>query len=402
MKKKLGVALVGTGNIALMHVLGYRDFEDAEIVALCDLNTKRATAFRKEVSLPPSVKIYGSTEECFKDDSIDLVEILTPHAAHEQPVIEAAEAGKHISVQKPPAMTLSSYARMASAAQKAGVRFRVYENFRYHPPYVKAMDLIKKGIIGDVLSVNIRMWMSINAPGEYRGKKVRFPLHTLKWKITEKHNYHTPTLFDDGYHKHSLIEEYLGDLGGNSVNAVRAWCGWERLFGLVTYDSPAVVIYETKKANRYGTWNVNSGKNIPFFSDYFNCDEFLEITGSNGIITAPGCTGALFTGCECGGPGQPGVYWFSIDKELMEETEVPEVGTWKSDCSMETDWKYSFINCTRHLASLLAKDEWFEDQDPRPVKVEQGRHIQRINLGIIRSLRNDGIQVKLKDIIDEP
>ena len=118
MVKKIGVALVGTGNIALMHVLGYQNFEDAEIVALCDLNTKRASAFREEVGLPSSVKIYGSTEECFKDDSIELVEILTPHAAHEGPAIEAAEAGKHISVQKPPAMTLSSYDKMVNAAKK--------------------------------------------------------------------------------------------------------------------------------------------------------------------------------------------------------------------------------------------------------------------------------------------
>ena len=151
MPKKIGVALVGTGNIALMHVLGYRNFEHADIVALCDLNTKRASAFREETELPPSVKIYGSTEECFKDDSVDLVEILTPHASHEGPAIEAAEAGKNVSVQKPPAMTLSSYDRMANAAKKAGVRFRVYENFRYHPPYVKAMELIKQGVIGDVL-----------------------------------------------------------------------------------------------------------------------------------------------------------------------------------------------------------------------------------------------------------
>ncbi|MHA1150631.1 MAG: Gfo/Idh/MocA family protein [Promethearchaeota archaeon] len=402
MIKKVGVALIGTGNIALMHVLGYKDFEDAEIVALCDLNTKRARKFREETKLPPSVKIYGSTEECFKDDNIDLVEILTPHATHEGPTIEAVEAGKHVSVQKPPAMTLSSYDRMVSAAQKAGVRFRVYENFRYHPPYVKALQLIKQGIIGDVLSVNIRMWMSVNAPGEYRGKKKRFPLHTLKWKIKEEHNYNAPTLFDDGYHKHSIIEEYLGDVGGHSVSAVRAWCGWEKIYGLVKMDSPAVVIYETKKANRYGIWNVNTGKNLPFHSSYFACDEHLEIMGSNGIIIAPGCTGNLFLGCECGGPGKPGVYWFSSEKENKDEQLIPETGEWKADHSMETDWSYSFINCTRHLATLIANDTWFEDDDPLPVLANQGRHIQAINLAIIRSLRNDGIQIKVKDIKDVP
>jgi predicted dehydrogenase len=404
MSRKLGVALVGTGNIALLHVLGYNNFPDAEIRALCDTNPKRAKAFQVEMGLPTSIKLYNSSEECYKDDNIDLVEILTPHASHEVLAVEAAEAGKHISVQKPPAMTLSSYDKMTNAAKKAGVRFRVYENFRYHPPYVKAMELVQNDIIGTVLSVNIRMWNSVKAPGDYRGHKYRFPLHTLKWKMKEGETYKTPNLFDDGYHKHSIVQEFLGDIPGyqQPVTAVRAWSGWERLYGLVKIDYPSVVIYETNKANRYGLWNVNTGKRIPFQSDYFACDESLEITGSRGIIMAPGCTGNLFVGCECGGPGKPGVYWFSADNDVDEESEAPEVGTWKSDCSMDTNWKYSFINCTRHLASLLARNDWFDDKDPLPVKVEQGRHIHRIGLGAVRSVKNDGIQVKLKDVIDGP
>ena len=402
MTKKVGVALVGTGNIALLHTLGYNNFEGAEIRALCDLNAKRAQQFREEASLPAKVKIYDDPTACFADEDIDLVEILTPHATHEPLAVEAAEAGKHISVQKPPAMTLSSYDKMSAAAEKAGVRFRVYENFRYHPPYVKAAELIQKGIIGEVLSVNIRMWMVINAIGEYRGHKKRFPLHTLKWKIREKHNYHAPTLFDDGYHKHSLVEGYLGDLDGNSVNAVKVWCGWEKLFGLVKLDSPVLVIYETKKRNKYGTWNVNTAKDIPMHSSYFACDESLEITGSNGIIMAPGCTGNLFKGCDCGGPGKPGVYWFTQDKEISEESSPPEIGSWKSDCGMETDWSRSFIDCTQHYATIVAEDRGFEETDFRPLDPSRGRKVSQITLAIIRSLKEDGNTVKIKDVKDAP
>ena len=402
--KKLGVAFIGTGNIALMHTFGYINFPDAEIRALCDLNPKRAEKFREEAGLPKHVKIYNSSAECVKDESVDLIEILTPHAAHEAIAIEAAEAGKHVSVQKPPTLTLSSYDKITTATRKAGVKFRVYENFRYHPPYVKALKLIKEGVIGTVESVNIRMWMSLNGIGEYRGQKRGFPLHTLRWKIKEEQNYKAPVLFDDGYHKHSIIQCFLGDISGNSepVTAVRAWSGWDKLFNLVKLDSPSVVIYETNKKSKYGTWNVNMSKAIPLQSNYFTGDEMLEITGSNGIIIALGCTGNLFAGCECGGPGKPGTYWFSNKNEIEENTSFPEAGSWNSDCSMDTDWKYSFINCTRHFASVLARDEWFDEKDPLPVKAEQGRHIQAINIGIIRSLRNDGAKVSLKDIDDKP
>jgi predicted dehydrogenase len=399
MARKLGVALIGTGNIALMHTLGYKNFPDAEIRAICDLNVGRAKSFQEETELPSSVKIYKSSAECVKDDSIDMVEILTPHKSHEPLVIEAAEAGKHISVQKPPAMTLSSYDRMVSAADKAGVRFRVYENFRYHPPYVKAFELIKQGVIGRVEVVNIRMWNTFKGFGEYRGSKWRFPKSTLLWKKRDDQCYKAPTMFDDGYHKQSMIQGFLGDLPTNfePVTAVRSWVGWQKIKKVVKVDMPAVTIYETKKASRYGTWNANYVNALPLHSNYFSCEEYLEITGRKGIIIVPGCTGNLFIGCDCGGPGQPGTYWFSQD-----EGKEGEAGTWKADCSMETDWSYSFIDCTRHFASLLAKDEWFDDSDPRPLQAEKGRQILAISLAMIRSLRVDGNKVNVKDIKDAP
>lgn len=402
MGRKIGVGLVGTGNIAFLHTLGYRECPDAQIVALCDLNRKRAESFRDETKLPATVKIYTKSDDLYHDEDIDLVEILTPHASHEGLAVAAAEAGKHVSVQKPPAMTLSSYDRMVAAARKAGVRFRVYENFRYHPPYVKAFELIKAGTIGIVDAVNIRMISTVNAIGDYRGSKIRFPIHTLLWKVKESQNYHAPTLFDDGYHKHSLVQGFLGDVGKNTepVTAVRTWVGWQKLYKTVKMDSPAVVIYETNKASRYGTWNLNAVSNLPMHSNYFTCDESLEITGSEGIIMAPGCTGNLFVGCDCGGPGKPGTYWFSRDNN--QNAPFPDAGTWKSDCTMKTDWSQSFIDCTRHLASLLARDEWFDPKDPRPIQADQGRHILRINLAIVRSIRMDGRRVPLKDIQDGP
>ena len=43
----------------------------------------------------------------------------------------------------------------------------------------------------------------------------------------------------------------------------------------------------------------------------------------------PGCTGNLFAGCECGGPGKPGLYWFTRDSDVNEDGSIPEIGTWK-------------------------------------------------------------------------
>ena len=374
MARKIGVALVGTGNIALMHVLGYRNFPIAEIRALCDKNLARAKAFRKEANLPISTKIYKNSTECVQDDTVDLVEVLTPHSTHEAISVEACEAGKHVSVQKSPAVTLSSYDRMVAAARKAGVRFRVYEHYRYHPPYVFAIEQIRKGVIGSFGSINMRQYATGGAVSDYRGNKLGSPFYSFNWRYKEEENHGASTMFDDGYHRSSVIQAFLGDVPKFSepITVVRAWVNWQELGNNFKMDMPAVVIYETKKADVYGTWNVSYSRFMPFHSNCFPVDEFIEISGSKGIIIINGCMGNLFVGCECGGPGKPGVYWFSRDEEDRNKAPFPEAGTWKSNCSMETDISHSFINCTQHFASVVAKDERFDENDPRPIGSEQG------------------------------
>ena len=139
---------------------------------------------------------------------------------------------------------------------RRGFAFAFYENFRYHPPYAQAFKLIQDGVIGQVEAVNVRMYMSVRTLGDYRGQKLRFALHTLTWKNKDSQNYKAPTLFDDGYHKHSIVQGFLGDIPGmnESITAVRTWCGWQRILNAIKIDSPTIVIYETKKPDCYGTW----------------------------------------------------------------------------------------------------------------------------------------------------
>jgi len=403
MTEKIGVALIGTGNVALLHVLGYRNFPHAEIRAICDKNLTRSKNFKKEAMLPTSTKVYKNSEECVRDENVDLIEVLTPHSQYEKNVIEAAEAGKHVSVQKAPTLTLSSYDRMVTALKKAGRKFRVYENYRYHPPYIRALELIQNKEIGTIGAVNMRNYLSGNAPGDYRGNKLRSPFYSFNWRYKEEENYKASNLFDDGYHRSSIIQAFMGDMRENfiPITAVRAYVGWQKIGGTFEMDVPAVVIYETQNPEVYGTWNASYSQDLPFHTNYFGVDEFLEIAGSKGIMFVNGCVGNLFVGCECGGPGKPGVYWFSRNGSEIT-APFPEAGTWKSDCTMKTDFSQSFIDCTRHFASLLARDNWFEDNDPRPIGPETGRNLLRINIAVIRSIRNNGSRILINDIKDGP
>jgi predicted dehydrogenase len=302
---------------------------------------------------------------------------LTPHNTHCEITVKAAEAGKHISLQKVPAMTLSEMDKMINATKKNNVYFRVFENNRFHPPYLKALDLIKQGVIGSVETVDYRMW---NGDPNFGSWKV--PLDAWIWRISEKSNYKSPIMFDDGYHKHSIIAKFLEP---EKIESVMAWTGNKRIIaGTVKIDSPSVMIYIGKNSTKHGIWNASFHNSLPMKSDYYADDEHCEITGEHGMIIVPGCTGRMFESTPEFGPGRPGIHWFGKD------------GVWHSDTSLDTDWAASFILSSKAFIEGIKTGEQVD------LSGKEARYILQITLGLIRSIRNNFQMVKLKDVKDKP
>nr|MDO8086620.1 Gfo/Idh/MocA family oxidoreductase [Candidatus Sigynarchaeum springense]MDO8117264.1 Gfo/Idh/MocA family oxidoreductase [Candidatus Sigynarchaeota archaeon] len=357
MPSKIRVGFIGTGRISTLHQLYYKDSKDAELVAVCDKNKGRLKKHAEEWGIKPE-NTYDDVKDLLKRPDIDAVEVLTPHSTHHDIVVAACEAGKHVSVQKVPCMSLSEYDSIQAAARKAGVKMKVYENFQFHAPYKKALTIIKNTGIGHPVVVNIRMWESIQPLSAWD-----VPITAWKWRISEKDNFKLPTIWDDGYHKHNIMHLFLG----KDIEAVQAWKGKFRIYKLLPIDVPAVITYKTRGAE-YGTWNVSGVQNMPIRSDYYGCDEAVEISCERGIIWVNGCTGNMFTGCN-GGPGAPGVHW------------MDEKGNWNSDCSMDANWKYSFMACTKDFIEAIANDR------PPYRSGNDARHVLQVDLAIVASLR---------------
>ena len=119
------VAIVGCGRISDLHELGYREREDARIVAVCDTNGRRARAKATAWGVESVYTDYG---QLLENSDIDLVELLVPHHLHADMTVAACQAGKHVSVQKPMARTVVEAERMINAAAHADVILRVFEN----------------------------------------------------------------------------------------------------------------------------------------------------------------------------------------------------------------------------------------------------------------------------------
>jgi predicted dehydrogenase len=267
------VAIVGCGRISDLHQMGYRDRTDARIVAVCDTNKSRARKKAKEWGVD---RVYTDYQQLLEDKNVDLVELLTPHHLHCPMTVQAAQAGKHISVQKPMALSAHEADEMIAAATNAGVMLRVYETFVYYAPAVRARAIIDAGEIGDVRAVR----MHVNSGTADTSWRV--PLSAWLWRFNEKQCGGGPLVFDHGYHLFSL-----GYYLGGPVEKVFAWIDQtpvKEAGGMVKIDAPAAIMFQFKASHRYGLLDIEHTPNMRIYSDYYADDDRIEIIGEKGIL----------------------------------------------------------------------------------------------------------------------
>jgi predicted dehydrogenase len=270
---QIRVAIVGCGRISDLHQLGYRGREDGRIVAVCDTNKGRARLKAKDWGVP---KIYSDYQQVLADKEIDLVELLTPHHLHCPMTVQACQAGKHVSVQKPMALSAAEADEMISAADKAGVMLRVYETFVYYAPAVRAHQMIEAGEIGELRA--LRMHVSTGTADS----SWNVPLSAWMWRFNEKQCGGGPLVFDHGYHLFSLAY-YLG----GPVERVYAWIDKtpvSEAAGIVNIDAPAMIMFQYKAARRYGQLDIEHTPKMRIFSNYYADDDRIEVIGEKGIL----------------------------------------------------------------------------------------------------------------------
>lgn len=141
--EKLRVGIIGIGGMA--HALGQRlnQFEDAIVVAAVDTNPERKSAADEL-----DAAFYTDYEEMLCDEALDAVVIGTPCGLHMEPTLAAAQAGKHIFLEKPMEISTERCDRMNQAAEQAGVKLMVGQVLRLFPLFRKSLDIIASGMIG--------------------------------------------------------------------------------------------------------------------------------------------------------------------------------------------------------------------------------------------------------------
>ena len=325
--KSIRVAIVGCGRISDLHALGYRGREDARIVAVCDTKKGRAREKAKEWGVA-SGQVYMDYQKLLDDSEVDLVELLLPHHLHAEMTAAACQAGKHVSVQKPMALTATEADRMIQAAEQARVTLRVFEDFVWYEPHVRAKQMIDAGEIGEPQMIRLHVGTGKSETGW------KVPLSSWLWRIDEKKCGGGPLVFDHGYHLFSLARYLMGP-----VERVYAWLDTSPVGGgiprqVAEVDAPATIMFQFKSARRYGMLDFTHTPDMVMDSIYYSDDDRVEVIGDRGILFVNRCTARTVD--------LPELMLFRDGKT----TPIPVGGV---------EWHDSFVACTRHLIDVLTK-----------------------------------------------
>ena len=143
------VALVGAGWIGQHHGENVAANPYARLAAVCDPDAEKATAFAER--LGSGARVIASFEELLRQDDISSLIIATPNAVHAEQAVAAAEAGKHIYLEKPMGITLEDCRRVAATVDKARVKCRMGYHRRFNPLVRHLMALIEEGRLGHLI-----------------------------------------------------------------------------------------------------------------------------------------------------------------------------------------------------------------------------------------------------------
>jgi predicted dehydrogenase len=317
-KGALRVGIIGTGRISDLHAIEYLQNPGARIVALCDRSTDLAAEKAKAWGLA-DVAIEDDVDAFLARPDVDLVEILLPHHLHLPVALKAMAAGKIVSLQKPMCLNLDEADQLVAAAEAHDRPVKIFENFIFYPPVLKARELIDAGAIGTPLSIRIK---SNPAKSETAWE---VPAAANAWRQEKGRAGGGPLVFDDGHHKFALAWHFMGN-----PSEVHAFIGDTEGPGGIRFDAQSMVSFRFP-GNRVGNLEIVYSPEMELATRHYAQDDRVEITGTAGVIFINGGHGRLGT--------------------------TPPVTLYRDGALITYDvpfgWEQSFVLSTRHYIHAL-------------------------------------------------
>jgi predicted dehydrogenase len=169
---KLRVGIIGLGGIGDSHCDAIAALDNVEVVAVADLLEEKRRESMEKYNVS---KGYASHTELLKDDNVDAVAITLGHQLHHRLTVDACNAGKHVLVEKPMAISLEQCDEMIEAAATNDVKLMVGYTQHYYGTSLKAKGILDSGELGPLITAVC--YMSKNWGYSWRRPQYRSRYH---------------------------------------------------------------------------------------------------------------------------------------------------------------------------------------------------------------------------------
>jgi UDP-N-acetyl-2-amino-2-deoxyglucuronate dehydrogenase len=147
----LRFGFAGAGEIAVASAAAVQASPSAELTAVFDVNASLAA----DLAGAHRARTVATLDALLAEERVDAVYVCAPHAVHRDTAVRAAEAGKHVFIEKPMGLTVDDARAIVDACERRGVACGVTFVVRWAPAYAKARELVSSGAIGDVTGFRI-------------------------------------------------------------------------------------------------------------------------------------------------------------------------------------------------------------------------------------------------------
>ena len=202
--KQVNLGIIGVGYQGKVSLFNALHLKDASVLGAADIS-QNALKYAKNIGVKD---VYTSYEDLLKNDEIDAVIINLPNFLHLEATVKAAEAGKHILLEKPLARNFEEGEKLVSEVRKNAVKLMIGYTLRYNPILNKVHDEIADGLFG---SVQIAEATNVSGgPFSPRNDRVG-PVPVPSWWL-DKELSGGGVLLDLGSHMIDLLAWYFGEV----------------------------------------------------------------------------------------------------------------------------------------------------------------------------------------------
>ncbi|MEX0762816.1 MAG: Gfo/Idh/MocA family oxidoreductase [Dehalococcoidia bacterium] len=147
----LGVAVFGTGRIGGRYIDVVKQAPGAELKVVAEPREEQVAPLKKQ---HPEAEFVADYKQALERDDVDVIVGTLPHWLHKQAAIDSANAGKHIYLEKPMAVTLAECDEMLAAARANNVKIMTAHTQRYFPVVAMMKEVVESKQLGDLLMVH--------------------------------------------------------------------------------------------------------------------------------------------------------------------------------------------------------------------------------------------------------